>query len=224
MQANRPTIALTRGGVSPRETRGLPSRTIRRGWLSGLILALLMPWPCCLRSAGVLDEIPEYELKAAFLYKFAQYVNWPSNAFDNPTSPLTIGVLGQNLFGSFLDDTVAGKTLNGRKFKIQYLKVGDAEGIEKCHMLFINPSEKERVSNILTIAQRKGILTVSQSVREYREFALRGGMINFFLDDQNRLRFEINAEAAEKAGLKISSQLGALGKRIKTEGTQNKSL
>ena len=83
-------------------------------------------------------------------------------------------------------------------------------------MLFISPSEKESLPNILSKLQGKSILTVSETAGEFREFAQRGGMINLFLD-QKRVRFEINPEAAKKSGLMISSKLGALGIRVKTK-------
>jgi hypothetical protein len=210
MLANRSIIDPTRG-EPPREPRGLPSRPIRLGWLSILILALLIAWPCCLRAAGASDEAPEYELKAAFLYKFAQYVTWPSNAFENAEAPLIIGILGDDPSKGLLGKNLIGKTVNGRKLMIKLLTSGDS--LAGCHLLFISPSEKESLSNILPKLQGRSILTVS----EYAQFAQRGGMINLFLDDQKRVRFQINAGAAKKGGLMISSKLGGLGIPVKTD-------
>jgi len=208
MLANLPFIDPSRGDP-PRKTRGLPSRTIVRAWLSSLILALLMAWPCCLRGAGASDEFPEYELKAAFLYKFAQYVTWPTNAFQTTNSPLTIGILGEDPSKGLLATNLVGKTVNGRKLIVKLINSGGP--IEGCHLLFISPSEKERLPNILPKLQ--GILTVS----EYGQFAQRGGMISLFLDPTRRVRFEINAGAAKKGNLMISSKLGGLGIPVKTQ-------
>ncbi len=219
MLANRPIIDLARG-EPPRETRDVPSRVSIWGWLSSLLFAVLVAWPCCLRGAGALDDVPEYELKAAFLYKFAQYVTWPSNAFETTDSPLTIGILGKHQFWPLLAEIFDDKSINGRKLTVKHLKAG--ETFEGCHMLFISPSEKEVIPNILSKLQGKSILTVSETVGEYGEFARRGGMINLFLD-QKRVRFEINAEAAKKGGLMISSKLGALGILVKTkEATESR--
>jgi hypothetical protein len=154
-------------------------------------------------------EFPEYQLKAAFVYNFAKFISWPSNAFSTGDAPLTIGILGQDPFGPILRDLLAGKTAGQRKLAIKYLKRDDP--IEGCHLLFISRSEKDRVLEILGAVDGKSVLTVS----EVDNFARQGGIINLLVVGDS-IRFEINPEAAEKAGLKISSKLGTLGTVVKT--------
>jgi len=213
MLANPPFIDPSRGDP-PGETRVTASRVGVRGWLSSLLLVALVAWPCCLRSAGALDEAPEYELKAAFLYNFAKFVTWPTNAFETTNSPLYIGILGEDPSKGLLEGTLANRPVNGRKITIKPLKAVDS--FEGYHMLFISSSEKEVLPSILSKLQGKSILTVSETVGEFKEFAYRGGMINLFID-QRRVRFEINPEAAKKCNLMISSKLGALGILVKTK-------
>ena len=151
----------------------------------------------------------EYEVKAAFLYKFASFVEWPP---ESANTPLCIAVVGQDPFGVALDDVVKGKSINGRTFLIKRFKSGqDATG---CHIVFISATEKGRVRSILDQLRGISILTVS----DIPGFCQGGGMIDFELLDQ-KVRFEINPEAAERARLKISSKLLSVAKIVR-EGRQ----
>jgi hypothetical protein len=147
----------------------------------------------------------EYEVKAAFLYKFASFVEWPA---ESAQGLMCIAVLGQDPFGAALDQVVRGKSINGRAFSIQRFKSGqDATG---CPIVFIGASEKSRVRSILDRLQGLGILTVS----EIPGFCRDGGMIGFELLEQ-KVRFEINPEAAERARLKLSSKLLSVAKIVR---------
>jgi hypothetical protein len=147
----------------------------------------------------------EYEVKAAFLYKFASFVEWPP---ESANTPLCIAVVGQDPFGVALDDVVKGKSINGRTFLIKRFKSGqDATG---CHIVFISATEKGRVRSILDQLRGISILTVS----DIPGFCQGGGMIDFELLDQ-KVRFEINPEAAERARLKISSKLLSVAKIVR---------
>src|SRR2546421_7829731 len=108
------------------------------------VLALLS---CSFSVAAAEAELPEYKLKAGFLYNFAKFVTWPEKAFPSAHTPLVIGVLGNDPFGPVLPKTLAGKTVNGRPLEIQYFK--RLEEIKNCQILFISPSEKERYSAVL---------------------------------------------------------------------------
>jgi YfiR/HmsC-like len=166
-----------------------------------------------LPSARSAEEFPEYQLKAAFLYNFARFVTWPTNAPVDTNSPVTIGILGTDPFGSLLRDTVQGKTVNGRKIVVTQL--ARDERPTGCQILFISRSEKDRIPSILESVKGQSILTVS----EVDQFAQVGGMINLIVVSQS-VRFEINLQAIERVGLQVSSKLVGLGVRVKptTEG------
>lgn len=142
----------------------------------------------------------EYEVKAAFLYNFAQFVDWPPTNFANAQAPLVIAVLGQDPFGAYLDEVVRGVKVNNRPLVIQrYQRVED---IQACHILFISQSETKRLDDILAGLKDHSILTVG----DVDNFARRGGMIRF-VTEKNKIRFRINVEATKTANLTISSKL-----------------
>ena len=147
------------------------------------------------------DQSPtEYQIKAAFLYNFAKFVQWPAQAFSGPTSPIVIGVLGENVFGGDLEKTIRGKTIKDHPLQFkEFHSVTEARG---CQILFISPSEKNHLPKILDGLRSASVLTVSETDR----FNDAGGMINFVIED-NKIHFQINNEAAKKAGLTISSKL-----------------
>ncbi|HEV2692306.1 MAG TPA: YfiR family protein [Verrucomicrobiae bacterium] len=166
------------------------------------LLILLFGFP-----APAQDAAPtEYQIKAAFLYNFAKFVEWPETAFGSPTSPIIIGVLGDNVFGDNLAKTIANKAINNRPllFK-EYHSVLEATN---CHILFISASEKSKFSKIMEGLHGTSVLTVSETP----DFIEAGGMINFVLE-ANKIRFQINDDVAKKAGLKISSKLLSLAVR-----------
>ncbi len=145
----------------------------------------------------------EYQIKAAFLYNFAKFVEWPPQAFAGPKSPMVIGVLGKNVFGDDLEQTIRNKTINGHPF--QFKEVHSVTEATNCHILFISASERDRLPKILSGLRNADVLTVSET----GHFIEAGGMINFVIED-NRVHFQINDAAAKKAGLKISSKLLSL--------------
>jgi hypothetical protein len=145
-------------------------------------------------------QTKEYQVKAVFLFNFAQFVEWPSAAFTSARAPIVIGVLGQNPFGSYLDEAVRGETVEDRPLEVQrYRRVDE---IKTCHILFISRSEASRLGEILMALKDRSILVVGDG----DDFVLRGGMIRL-ANAQNRIRLIINAEAATAASLVISSQL-----------------
>jgi hypothetical protein len=143
---------------------------------------------------------PEYQLKAVFLFNFAQFVEWPAGAFAGPDTPLVIGVLGEDPFGSYLDETVRGETVNGRPYEVQRYR--GVEEIGTCHILFVSRRGADRLQGVLDSLRGRSILTVSDA----EGFAGRGGMIRF-VTDRNRIRLRINLEAAQAADLTLSSKL-----------------
>ncbi|MBI3802229.1 MAG: YfiR family protein [Nitrospirae bacterium] len=151
-------------------------------------------------------SLSEYQVKAAFLYNFAKFVEWPAEALPEG-QPFVIGILGQDPFGSLIDEAVAGKTVHDRPIAVKrYPKVEEVAG---ANILFISDSEGPNVSHILKRLDRAPILTVSDLGR----FADEGGMVQLLVD-QNRVRFAINVAAVEQAGLKPSSQLLKLARIV----------
>jgi hypothetical protein len=142
----------------------------------------------------------EYQLKAVFLFNFAQFVEWPQGEFADPATPLVIGVLGQDPFGAYLDATVRGETVNGRPLAVRrYRRV---EEITNCQILFVSQPEQGHLGAILDSLKGRSVLTVGDVER----FAPHGGMIGF-VTDRNRIRLRINLDAARAANLTISSKL-----------------
>jgi len=142
----------------------------------------------------------EYQLKAVFLFNFAQFVEWPTEAFPQKHTPLIIGVLGEDPFGAYLDETVRGEKVNDRPLAVQrYRRVDE---IKTCHILFISRSEGDRLEQIVAGLRDRNILTVADA----EGFARRGVMIRF-VTERNKIRLRINLEAAKAAHLTISSKL-----------------
>jgi len=163
-------------------------------------------------NARAQDTPPsEYQLKAAFLYNFAKFVEWPADAFPDAKSPFIIGVIGENPFDDALERTVMNKTINGHPFAVKQCKT--ASEIKACHILFISQSERKRLAEILRTVRGERVLTVS----EIEHFLTGGGMIQFLMEG-NKVRFAIDDNAAKAAGLRISSKLLSLAKRSEHEG------
>jgi hypothetical protein len=145
----------------------------------------------------------EYEIKAAYLYNFIKYVDWPSYG-----DTITIGVLGGNPFGTALAP-LNGKMVKGRRLLIKELdSLHDAQ---TCQIIFVSSSEKQRLQEIFENLKFARVLTVGET----QGFADGGGMINF-VEENNKVRFEINADAARRTGLNISSELLKLAKLVKS--------
>lgn len=142
----------------------------------------------------------EYQVKAVFLFNFSQFVSWPPQAFPATQTPLVIGVLGEDPFGTDLDEVVRGETANGRPLSVQRYR--SAQDIGECHILFVSRSEHKQLGEVLAALKSRNILTVSDD----DDFTRRGGMVRF-VNDRNRIRLHINLGAAEAAGLTISSKL-----------------
>lgn len=152
------------------------------------------------------DESLEYQVKSAFLLNFTKFVEWPAAAFEAPGSPIAICILGEDPFGSTLDQIVAGEIVNNRKIAVSRIK--RAPTPKACQVLFVGRPEKEAVS--LLSALESGVLTVGEG----ESFIRDGGMIAFVIENR-RVRFSANQAAAESAGLKISSRLLNVAKSVK---------
>ena len=151
------------------------------------------------------QPLDEYQVKAAFLYNFAKFVDWPGEAFSDSSAPLVIGVIGEDPFGGALDRAINGKTVSGRSLLVRRLKWG--QDLRSCHILYISSSERKRLPQILQSLKGASVLTVG----DMGQFNQRGGIINFILE-ANKVRFEINSHGADQARLRISSKLLTLAK------------
>ena len=150
----------------------------------------------------------EYAIKAAYLYQFGRYVEWPAQAFADERAPLVIGVLGADPFGNLLEEIARTKRIEGRPIVIR--RFTSAADCTFCHILFVCASVDSE-SKTLILQKVRGNPTLL--VGEEPGFAERGGTINFFLDE-NKIRFEINTEVARRDQLKISSKLLSLAKIV----------
>jgi len=195
-----------------------PVRAFRPGGCAGwLLLPLLLAilgaaLPASLKAQYTTAPSREYQIKAVFLFNFVQFVEWPPAQFAGETSAIHIGVLGDDPFGEALDDTVRGETVRNRPLVVK--RSQRIEDLKDCHLIFLCKSEARRASDILKQLEGRPVLTVSEA----DGFARHGGVIAFYPDDK-KVRFEINSAAAQRCGLKISSQLLSLGKIVAPETT-----
>jgi hypothetical protein len=180
---------------------GRIGRCARRGGASLLAASALL-----LAAVAAAQGPSEHEVKAAFLYNFTKFVEWPETKF-NADNQLLICVVGNDPFADELRAAIEGKAVRGKRLTMLYLSDGDDP--RRCHVLFISGESGIDPSSVLDHLHGAGVLTVG----DLDGFAAQGGVINFRMEDR-RVRFEINAEAAEEEGLRISSQLFKLAIRI----------
>jgi hypothetical protein len=142
----------------------------------------------------------EYALKSVFLYNFCRFIDWPDSAFASPNEPLIIGIIGDDPFGSLLNETVKGKKYHNRPIRIDHFRSpGD---IRRVHLLFVSHVNAGRLDPILAAVAGKSVVTVSET----EDFLNRGGMITLTAE-QNRVRLRINVAALHAANLAVSSKL-----------------
>lgn len=141
-----------------------------------------------------------YQIKAVYLYNFTQFVEWPDTVLPKGDAPLVIGIVGEDPFGSYLDEVVQGEEINGHPLHIR--RFGHQEEIKDCHILFINLPDSAKTENILASLKGQSVLTVS----DVPYFLEKGGMIKFIAVDK-KIQFQINPDASNSADLKISSKL-----------------
>jgi hypothetical protein len=158
------------------------------------------------RLAAAQPEASEYAVKAAYLSKFGQYVEWPSSAFPASGGAATLCIVGEDPFGTVLDKAVADQTISGRSIIVRRLKtVGRDSG---CHILYIARSDKLQPRQVIELVRGNSVLTVSDAVSG------DGAIINFVIKD-NRVRFDIDDEAAAQNELTMSSKLLSLALNVK---------
>jgi len=164
--------------------------------------AALVTLFCLLLAIPGVDAQPrptDYQVKAAYLYNFGRFVEWPPAALAAKDS-FTVCVMGQDPFGATLDTTLAGETIGGKSVVAR--RISDVRESAGCQILFLSSSESDRLKDVLSSLDKTGVLTVS----DIPQFSQHGGMIEFVLQS-NRVRFEVNLAAARSAGLTLSSEL-----------------
>lgn len=157
--------------------------------------------------SGNLPASREYQLKAAFLYNFTKFIEWPPQSFSGASAPIVIGVLGDSPLGSELMQVVRGRNVNGRSIVIK--RVETAIEAKLTHLLFVGADEDGRFIELESVIRDSPVVTIGESP----SFARAGGTINFVRED-DQIRFEINMDSAEHAGLRISAHLQKLAKLI----------
>ncbi len=169
--------------------------------------------------AQEIDQAKAIKVKAAYLYNFAKFIEWPEDTFEEEKAPFIIGVLGNGPFGRVLDDTVRGKKIAQRPVKIRRFRtseVADRTKLKGCHILYVCSSQRNRLKEILLEVNARPILLVS----DIPEFARNGGMIGFLIEKQ-RIIFEINRDALAKAKLKARAKLLKLARIVNSRGRRS---
>jgi len=174
------------------------------GSLALSVLAALL-FVCA--ASGQSEQPSEYDVKAAFLFNFTKFVEWPESSFDDSHSPIVLGIIGDDPFGDSLPRMIAGQQVQGRSIVIRKERLGD--DLRRCHILFVSASERQHRAQILASIEPSSVLTVS----DIDGFAEAGGVIEF-VTEENRVRFVVNLEAATESKLRMSAKLLALARII----------
>jgi len=194
---NKRSLSVTR-----RSPRRAPGSVALRLVLCALFLAVSV---CARAGDAVAAANSEYQVKAAFLYNFMKFVDWPSDGLGTPGT-VTLGILGKDPFGEALDE-VRGKAVKGRRVVVVHLRGGD--DLKECDLLYVCASERGRLAQILKTVQSARVLTVA----DQDGFCQAGGMINLVFV-KNRVGFEVNVAAASRARFRVSSQLLKLARLV----------
>ena len=198
-------------GRKPHKT-GTGKTVPRWSSLTAILVAVLL-----ISTVAPVDAQPasvgEYELKAAYLFNFARFVQWPRETMNK--NVIVIGILGEDPFGRIIEEIVEGETAQGRPIKIE--RFTEVPEQSACHILFISKSEKDRLDEIINQLRGQPVLTVGET----EDFARMGGMVNFIFEGK-KIRFQINNEAAEDNNIKIKSQLLKLAQIVKTRSNMSK--
>jgi hypothetical protein len=172
-----------------------------------ILTAFLLLQLIAVSAHAVVPENPtlsEYEVKGAYVYSFAKFIEWPAETLQ-PKTPIVIGVIGDNQFAALLKTIVKDKTIQEHPISVQIIKWPAT--MHSCHIIFVAASERKRFHEIASALQNQPVLTVT----EYEEGSQNKGIFNLFLEGE-KVQFEADVAAAEKARLQISSKLLRLAK------------
>lgn len=174
-------------------------RWLRQIFFAGL-LALVVPLMHAAEATSEAPDAAEYQLKAVFVFRFSQFAEWPERAFADKQAPLIIGILGEDPFGTYLDDLVKGEKIGQHPLQVRRFR--DVKEAAGCHILFVSRSEAAQFGPIFSALQGQSILTLGDA----EPFTRFGGMIRFVMES-GKVRLRINVEAAKDVGLAISSKI-----------------
>jgi hypothetical protein len=177
---------------------GATARVLRVSALLALILAVIFSPALSVHAQQAKPS--EYKVKAAYLYNFGRFVNWPEKVTPEQDGVFAVCVFGPDPFGPVLDSTLAGVSLDGKPVVTK--RITKPQDATACRILFINSTEESHLREILAAVDQAGVLTVS----DMPDFSRRGGMIQFILEGE-RIRFEVNLANAANSGLTLSSEL-----------------
>jgi hypothetical protein len=186
------------------QRRSLMKRLHMRSRVS-FILALTTGF--CASTVPAQTTAKEYRIKAAFLFNFAHYVEWPPDTFKDANSPLTYCTIGDDPFDGVLDESLNAKSVGTHPLRVQHLK--PPENFQGCQIVFIGANEKKRTTAILETLKQSPVLVVGES----NHFIQQGGTVGF-LSEENTVRFEVNLDAAQRARLNISATLLSVAKTV----------
>ena len=150
----------------------------------------------------------EYQIKAAFVFNFTKFIEWPAERFAAPDSPVVIGVFGKNPFGNSLAETVKNKRIGNRTLVVQFINT--SVEATNCHLLFLPVGEEKALAEMQPLLVAAGVITVGET----ELFARQQGVINFVMDG-DKLSFDLNMETANHAHLKINAQLQQLARKVR---------
>jgi hypothetical protein len=188
--------------LSPRSGRMNPKR-----FFYCLLIMLFLSVTAGIPDIYAGDPNPgEYQVKAVFLYNFAKFVEWPADAFVQKSDTMNLCIIGDDPFGSDLN-TIQGEVIGNKRLSIKH--VGATQPLKECHILFVCKSERKQLSKIVNTLKGASVLLVGDT----DGFAQQNIIINFYLEE-DKVRFEINADAAKLARLNISSKLLKLAKIV----------
>ena len=172
-------------------------------------LSFLLVLTMCFYANNLMAQTTakEYRIKAAFLFNFANYVEWPPDTFKEANSPLTYCTVGEDPFEGVLDQSLNAKSVGTHPLRVQHLKA--PENFQGCQIVFIGANEKKRIAAILESLKQTPVLVVGESSR----FVQQGGTVGF-LSEENTVRFEVNLDAAQRARLNISATLLSVAKTV----------
>ena len=168
-------------------------------------------YACCLcfpLFQSQTTPLPEYKIKAVFLFNFTQFVEWPANTFNEKDDPFVIGILGKAPFGNYIDNAVTDEKMGNHPITIA--RYNNVSEVNNCQMLFINVKDEESLQEILSSLSNRSILTVSDA----HGFVQAGGVIGF-ITVHNKIKVKVNLSAAKTANLNISSKLLSVAEIIK---------
>jgi len=186
-------------------------------WLILLCVSALLTIALSAHQVAAATAAKEYQIKAAFLYNFVNFISWPDSVFQDDNEPYNICVLGKDPFGYPLNLTTENVTAKGRKLSVKRFEEGNVndEEIDSCHILFISTSLEPTIQNVLQTLEKKPILTVS----EIENFVHMGGFIQFYTV-RNKIRLKINRNELEAAQLKAAGTLLNLANICDRKGCQ----